>query len=362
MIAGSRPLAAQDRNQEAGPEKGQPNQGDDLPKPLTFKGVAKANVHSFKAEKDATYRITVKTEGFPPLLQIMDEFGPVSMLQASDTEAKIIFTAPHNRNYMALVDFANRTQFRAGAKSYVLTIERANFQQEAKAGGPFQLNEKSYRMTAGKFYVITVKSLTFEPDLRLLAGGKVLGNAFNPGPGVNDDPNAEQATTLMFSPPKTGEYRLLISVGQYSRLRRTPLDYTVTIAERKVVLAVGAQIAKTDPLYPNRRGCLYKVYPVKLEADKTYRIAIDSPTFNSHLYLEDGANKIRAGAELSLDRGFPSHIIYRPTRTENYRIIATTSNSGDTGSFTLMVVEIPHAKRGPGAAPGPAPGPKLAPR
>jgi len=73
-----------------------------------------------------------------------------------------------------------------------------------------------------------------------------------------------------------------------------------------------------------------------------------STYFDSYLFLEDSA-----GTVLMQDDdggGYPNaRIIYRPTKTDTYRIVATTFEKAapdlSPGLYTVTVVENPNAQR-----------------
>jgi hypothetical protein len=88
----------------------------------------------------------------------------------------------------------------------------------------------------------------------------------------------------------------------------------------------------------------YKVFTIKLEAGKTYRIVYRGakPGYDAYLYLED-ANGMKLAEDDDGGNGkdgggrLDSRIVHTAARTGVYRIITTTLPARQSGSFTLQV-------------------------
>jgi len=80
----------------------------------------------------------------------------------------------------------------------------------------------------------------------------------------------------------------------------------------------------------------YKIFIVKLEQGKSYRIDHMSDDFNCYLFLEDSAGK-----SLTQDddggSGNNSRILFKAAKSGDYRLIATAFLSNQTGKFTLEI-------------------------
>jgi len=100
---------------------------------------------------------------------------------------------------------------------------------------------------------------------------------------------------------------------------------------------VNGSIDKDDPADPVRKHPA-KVYAVKLDPDRTYRIDLMSKAFDSYLRLN-----APAGNEVARDDDsggmLNARIVYNCTQTGQYRIIATSLGGGGRGNFTLRVTE-----------------------
>ncbi len=312
------------------------------PRPVEFKGEAKLNVHTYKLEKGTTYRITVKAEGFTPNLSIRNMFGAVASMNGVGEGAQLIFTPFETQEYQLRVESSIQGKIEKGPNAYAITIERANFAAENKIKDPLKVSEQVLKMEVGKMYLLTVKSQDFEPDVRIVEGNKTVAHQFCLGPkkGLPGE-KADFETSLVFVPTRTADYRVLVDVGPYSRPTKG-LNYTTALVEQKPLLLVNGELTKDDPIY-QPRGAHHKVHTVKLMAGKIYQIDHKSTAFDAYLYLEDPAGKIL----LQDDDGggnLNARIVFRPTKNDSYRVIATSLGANRTGPYTLAVFENPGAQ------------------
>jgi thiol-disulfide isomerase/thioredoxin len=82
-----------------------------------------------------------------------------------------------------------------------------------------------------------------------------------------------------------------------------------------------------------------KVYKIKLTEGKSYQIDLKSMDFDAVLRLEDADGKqVAFNDDFELGKSLDSRIVYKATKTEEYKIIATCLDQ-KTGKFTLTVVE-----------------------
>jgi hypothetical protein len=114
----------------------------------------------------------------------------------------------------------------------------------------------------------------------------------------------------------------------------------------EAILQQKVTIKPNSPGYPGRNNFPHRWYNVKLTANKTYQIdlmAVDA--IDPYLFIElDGqvlAQDDDGGGNLN------SRIIFRPTRTAEYKIIATTFN-GAAGEAVLVVQPSKNVVAGPG--------------
>jgi uncharacterized membrane protein YgcG len=320
-----------------------------------FKGKARLSSHACKMEKGNVYQITVKGEGFLP--QLIIEGGPTSgtFLNPLSTgpnslrtrnEAQLIYTPSVTKVYQIKVGFALAADVRQGPLPYTLKIERAVFEsQVAVEDRRLEVAEHSRKLEKGKVYGVTVTGKGFAPEVQVVDGGNGLARALH-GRWFGFGPDAEFITNLTFSPSQTKEYRIVISAGPAILERKLPLTYTTEVVELKVALSVNEQLTREDPTH-KLRGGPHKVHTVKLEAGKSYQIDMMSRAFDSYLFLEDSAGKLLMEDDDG-GEGLNARIIFRPAKTDIYRMVATTYNRGRPqsapGSYTLSVVENPQAQ------------------
>ena len=67
--------------------------------------------------------------------------------------------------------------------------------------------------------------------------------------------------------------------------------------------------------------------------------------FDSRLLLEDSAGKVIV--EGFDAEGFNGRLVFRPTKADTYRVIATAHEAGATGAYVLTVAENPNAQPRP---------------
>jgi hypothetical protein len=198
------------------------------------------------------------------------------------------------------------------------------------------------KLMEGKIYQIDLKSSDFDSVLRLEdAGGKELA--------LNDDYMIGSLDSrILYAPSKTAEYKIIATC-----LDGKPGKFSLTVVEAPPGTSVSMFKAKAIELkfkdgkakYSGElndqdglaRDHYYKVFTIKLEAGKTYRIDERSGDIDSYLFLEDPLGNVLAqdddsGGDLN------ARISYKVTATGNYRIIATSLKKKETGKFTLEVV------------------------
>jgi hypothetical protein len=99
------------------------------------------------------------------------------------------------------------------------------------------------------------------------------------------------------------------------------------------------RLTMNDPIDQGRRqmGTRCKVFNVKMNANTTYSIILRSRQFDAYLRLEDSrGNRLAENDDGGPGFGLDSHILFRPTVTGTYRVIATSLGPA-VGEFTLSV-------------------------
>ncbi len=197
------------------------------------------------------------------------------------------------------------------------------------------------KMTAGQLYTLNAASSAFNLFLRLEdAGGKEVTDAA--------DHFIRRDSSVFFRPKKAETYRIVVTSlhpGQTGAFNLSVVPWAdFSGGERG--LSVTDKLTAADPT-DRGRGGFVKVYPLKMTVGRRYVIDLISGDYNAYLRLEDST-----GTELAVndDNGVSlnSRIVFQPTRTDTYRIFATSLGSGHVGKFTLWVTPVrPGARSDP---------------
>src|SRR5207249_11600247 len=119
--------------------------------------------------------------------------------------------------------------------------------------------------------------------------------------------------------------------------QRPPVPPVKVAAQLKVGPNMPAQVdgtlTDTDPT--DAQGRHYKLFGLQLEAGKTYRFYMKGKGINAFLRLEDEAGKkVR---EDEFGEVNDSGMMYKPEKSGVYRVVATTFDPKQKGSFQLTV-------------------------
>ncbi|MCI0642018.1 MAG: TlpA family protein disulfide reductase [Gemmataceae bacterium] len=105
----------------------------------------------------------------------------------------------------------------------------------------------------------------------------------------------------------------------------------------KKLFTVSDSLTAAEPLDNVMKYSHAKVHLCPLDAGKYYRIDLESKSFNAYLRVESAEGENLAAN----DNGghiFDSRIAFRPERSGDYRLIATSYAPRATGAYTLSVV------------------------
>ena len=109
-------------------------------------------------------------------------------------------------------------------------------------------------------------------------------------------------------------------------------------ADPNQIFQVTGTLDAKEKLEKKRPGRFFKTHEVKLMAGTTYRIELDSSQFDAYLILEDGK-----GTKLAEDDdsggNTDAKIVFTPNADGVYRVIATTCDVDQKGSYTLTVTK-----------------------
>ena len=189
----------------------------------------------------------------------------------------------------------------------------------------------TYKMTAGKTYLIDMKSRDFDSFLRLEDpdGTQV---------AEDDDSGGKLDARIVYRAAKTGEYTVCAtsvreSMGKFTLTVKEFIIPSVALKLQKGQATHQGNLAKTDFRYRGQKP--HTLYTIELEAGKTYQIDQVSKAFDAYLYLEDPDGVI-VGEDDDSGGNLNARIIHKAAKTGKYQIIASTFDGG-TGAFTLTV-------------------------
>ncbi len=177
-------------------------------------------------------------------------------------------------------------------------------------------------MVAGRTYALRIETTEFNAALMIEdERGNMLArdtDDFDTLPGY-----------IVYRPAATGTYRLIASA-------KAPLlegFYAIFMQELTVLFRVKDEMTSSDPL---RCEFHARTYDVPMVAGQRYIIDLTSNAFSPYLKLLDMDGMIIAFQDESMGpRG--TRIVYTPTRTASYRIVATTFDPRRVGAFMLSV-------------------------
>ncbi|MBI3823532.1 MAG: PPC domain-containing protein [Planctomycetes bacterium] len=242
---------------------------------------------------------------------------------------------------------------KADGPTKLIPIQSKN--DELKAGDPkdTKLTQSPRRivpieLAAGITYQFDLKSKDFDAYLRL-------ENAAGEEVAFNDDADLSTLDArIVYKAAKGGEYKIIVTsfdrrAGKFnlaiaevtgkstlqagSRFQGKPIELTIKDGSATYT----GDLTESDP---TNYSHYYKLFTVKLEKGKTYRLdhrdAGKNPEFDPYLVLESPA-----GAPLATDDDsggkLDARITYTATATGTYRIIATTLPRNQVGRFTLEI-------------------------
>jgi hypothetical protein len=178
-------------------------------------------------------------------------------------------------------------------------------------------------LTAGKLYAIQMASSDFNSRL-------VLEDLDRNTLATDTDCYDELYGVLVFRPGVTGMYRLTVSNKQ-----PTEGFYSVTVREMPVLMNVSTELTPNDPV---AHDAFMSVHAITLTAGRRYIIDLQSDEFDTFLKVLNPKGAIVAFAdECGPMRN--TRVVFTPTRTETYQIVATSYNPAVIGAFRLVVCE-----------------------
>jgi len=312
-------------------------------------------IYEVRFEPRRSYRIDLMSKDFDAYLRLEDESG--KQLATDDdgglgSNARITFPCRLPGTYRIVATtlgklgaFTLAVEETGGARPTPLVLREGKARVEgtltkddARDHIDPRAPSKFYdvRFEAGKRYRIDLMSKAFDAYLRLEdAAGKELAK--------DDDSGGGQNARIVFSPPATGNYRIIATT------LATFGPFTLTIEDlaprAPTVLKFEARVEGTltdeDPKDKAPPGGPHRSYSVQFESGRIYRIDLMSKDFDAFLRLEDPSGKEIARDDDS-GGGLNARIMYLCRTSGTFRVIATTR--ARVGAFTLTVDQQPAAK------------------
>lgn len=199
------------------------------------------------------------------------------------------------------------------------------------------------KLIEGKSYQIDLKSKDFDAVLRLetAAGQEV---AYN-----DDFEPTSLDSRIVYKAGKTGAYQIIATsldgkMGKFSlvAVEVTGADAVASVfkgqsLELKAKDGKGTYAGELTDDDASAAKHYYKLFTIRLEKGKVYRIDHRSDDFDAYLFLEDAAGN-RLAQDDDSGGGLNARIVFKVKATDTYRIVATTMPPNKTGKFSLAVV------------------------
>jgi hypothetical protein len=290
------------------------------------------------------YVIDARSEAFTPHVYVEDPGGRFVAEAGSlpgASGAQLTFIPPAAGSYTVVV--ASADDGRTGAFDLKVLAAGPDAELPVKRedrldatdpldGYPTRRHHKTYsvRLTAGKVYDIEMTAPKLDSFLYVQdAFGQLVAADDNGGEGGN--------ARLRFAAPRTANFTIIATTarpgatGAFSlRVRPVPAK-----ASDPPLLSQDGTLTAKDPYYtvPTQNYC--KADDFKMQAGRTYLVKVASKDFNPYVRVEDLQRRIRG--EGSGDAVRPAAVLFTPTKTDTYRVVASSTGKGQTGVFALTV-------------------------
>lgn len=204
----------------------------------------------------------------------------------------------------------------------------------AVKGKPAQVHKLN--MSPDKIYIIDLESTEFDTYLRILdSRGKELAS--------DDDSGGNLNARIRFTPPKEDTYQIVATrfgAGQGNYLLKVRVEGNVAPKQPAgpvLVLTdkehrIEGRLAKESPQVLGKPA---QVHTVKMTANKTYVIDLESTEFDPYLRILDAGGKQLAEDDDS-GEGLNARIRFTAPRDGNFQIVATRFGGGQ-GNYVLKI-------------------------
>lgn len=179
------------------------------------------------------------------------------------------------------------------------------------------------KLNAGTMYAIDMHDADF-------TGGLTLEDLFGNVLATDMDYYDDLYGIIMFTPNTSGEYRLTVESKS-----ATPGFYNVRVREMPMVMNVANELTSNNPM---AHDAFMSVQTLSMTAGQRYVIDLRSDEFNTFLKVLDPQGVVVAFADEG-DCTRTRRVVFTPTRTATYHIVATSTDPATIGAFRLLVCE-----------------------
>jgi hypothetical protein len=320
------------RTREAGRLTGE-DAFDSLPSGKTCKR------YEYKMQSGQFFTLQLTSKAFPALLRVADPQGKeVARAGAVGSgkpgewfPIKVAIAPSRPGTYQVIVTSVDPGQFgpfQLGVQSFQTTLTKADglsFSDPFDRVPTFQFC-KTYRqeLKQGGPYILEMTSKAFGPSLRLEdSQGSDWVQASAASGGV---------ARLVVFPAAADNARIIAS----SIVARQTGPFTLTVASPRLVVSEAGKLTSDDYFDPLQNQSYQKVHLLKLKAGEFCLISLEAREFTPNLRVESSRGQHLKPLP-DIRRPGEGHITFVAPRDDTYRIIVTSSNSGGTGAYRLLV-------------------------
>jgi hypothetical protein len=284
---------------------------------------------------------------------------------AGKHDARIVFRPLHEDEYRIIATTYGPHQ----AGPYRLVVRRLDLYEQSVSGKVDVLRKLDLPKPHAPIYFERFKQLGLQPELRVTLfdakGALAVGQdvSFHWAKG-NKTLKTDANGVVQLALGKDTARKLFVDVpaGYKAAFEVTdssgnPLPFSpgagfgkekVKSAGGKLVLQAEGRLTESDPFDTARKQCRRQVLLFRMTPGFTYTLDLESEEFDAYLRLEDSTGRQLAEDDDSAGR-LNSRIVFRPTTDDVYRLIVTTCDPGQEGTYRLTI----HQAQDQGQTPAP---------
>ena len=319
-----------------------------------------AKVHTVTFEKNQVYLIDLKSQAFDTFLRLEDASGKQLAFNddadpATGLDSRLGFAPTKTGKYRLIVTSFKNKQI----GEYQLQVHKLDKSgpdqrlQSELTKADKQSPQKQYfkilnpPLNHGQAYQIDVTSKDIDPIAFIInPKGQII---------VRDDDGGEGLNSRLVFVPNKGKYLLAVlayqpnTVGAF-QVKITSYDLPeeksnfIPIQPDAVPLVVYGKLTKKDEFNSIGEGNYHKVHKITLKRGKAYGIDLQSGQFDTLLRLEDAKGK-KINEDEDSGFGTNSWLMYAPVKEIDCRLVVTSSQKTQQGTYLLTVQEFANDKQ-----------------